>query len=334
MKWILVILIVLGGLTARARAQATEVGPPTPPASEPGAGTVRPEGSTRLQMPVPTMQPAQGFNPLEVIESASKALPGNRGDTPSGGLSPLVSVMLLLTIISLAPAILLMTTCFVRIVVVLGLLKQAMGTQSIPPPQVTTGLAMFMTMLVMAPTIDRIHNEAVKPYQAGEIRSYDELWNRGKQPVRDFMFAQIDATNNWNTLYMILEYRGVDVSEPEKLTRASVDMVALVPAFLLSELKTAFIMGFRVYLPFLVIDMVISTILISMGMMMLPPVIISLPFKLLLFVLVDGWRLVVGSLMHSFEQPVAAVVAFVPMGVTDLYHDARLSAELVLPWIS
>lgn len=332
MRWIFIILISLCGWCARANAQAIEIGPPTP--SKPGAGVVRSDGSSRLQMPVPTLQPAGEFNPLEVIESASKALPGSRGDAPQGSLSPLVSVMLLLTIISLAPAILLMTTCFVRIVVVLGLLKQAMGTQSIPPPQVTTGLAMFMTMLVMAPTIDRIHSEAVKPYQAGEIRSYDELWNKGKQPVRDFMFAQIDATNNWNTLYMILEYRGVDVSEPENLTRADVDMVALVPAFLLSELKTAFIMGFRVYLPFLVIDMVISTILISMGMMMLPPVIISLPFKLLLFVLVDGWRLVVGSLMHSFEQPVAAAVALVPMGVTDLYHDAQLSVSLVFPWIT
>jgi flagellar biosynthetic protein FliP len=121
--------------------------------------------------------------------------------------------------------------------------------------------------------------------------------------VRDFMFDQIEATGNWSSLYMILEHRGVDASRPENLTRADVDMVSLVPAFMLSELKTAFLMGFRVYLPFLVIDMVISTMLISMSMMMLPPVLISLPFKLLLFVLVDGWALVVGSLLHSFVQP-------------------------------
>jgi flagellar biosynthetic protein FliP len=218
----------------------------------------------------------------------------------------------LLTVVSLAPAIMLMTTCFVRIIVVLGLLKQAMGTQSIPPPQVTTGLALFMTMLVMAPTIERINREAIVPYQNGEIRDYDQLWSQAKQPMRDFMFAQIDATGNWSSVYMVLDYRGVDTSAPETLTRADVDMVTLVPAFLLSELKTAFVMGFRIYLPFLVIDMVISTILISMSMMMLPPVMISLPFKLLLFVMVDGWQLVVGSLMRSFEQPTAtaALVSF------------------------
>jgi flagellar biosynthesis protein FliP len=196
----------------------------------------------------------------------------------------------------------LMCTCFVRILIVLGLLKQAMGTQSVPPPQVTTALALFMTLLVMAPTIDRINAEAITPYRQGEIKDYDELWNKAKQPLRDFMFNQIEATGNWSSLYMILEYRGVDTSEPEKLSRADVDMVSLVPAYMLSELKTAFLMGFRIYLPFLVIDMVISTMLIAMSMMMLPPVLISLPFKLLLFVLVDGWTLVVGGLMHSFAQ--------------------------------
>ena len=154
-----------------------------------------------------------------------------------------------------------------------------------------------------------LYTEAVVPYQQGEIRDYDELWARAKQPMRDFMFAQIEATGNWSSLYMVLEYRGVDISEPEKLSRNDVDMVTLVPAYMLSELKTAFVMGFRIYLPFLVIDMVISSILISMSMMMLPPVIVSLPFKLLLFVLVDGWTLIVGNLMRSFEQPGAAKVA-------------------------
>lgn len=324
------ILCLLIALAAPARAQTVEAGPPASPAT--GTADLKPK------LPVPTMQPASELNPLVVLDSAAQALPGARsstGDASGSGLSPLVSIMLLLTVVSLAPAILLMTTCFTRIIVVLGLLKQAMGTQSIPPPQVTTGLAMFMTMLVMAPTIDRVYSEAVVPYQTGEIRSYDELWNKGKQPLRDFMFAQIDATNNWQTLYMVLEYRGVDVSEPDKLTRASVDMVALVPAYMLSELKTAFVMGFRIYLPFLVIDMVISTILISMGMMMLPPVIISLPFKLLLFVLVDGWRLVVGSLMHSFEQPGAVKeVALLPHGVVDLVRDAHLALSTAIPWIA
>jgi flagellar biosynthetic protein FliP len=157
----------------------------------------------------------------------------------------------------------------------------------------------------MAPTVERIDAEALTPYRQGQISTYQELWDSGKQPIRDFMFAQIEATGNWSSLYMMLNYRGVDTSHPELLKRADVDMLALVPAFMLSELKTAFLLGFRVYLPFLVIDMVISTMLISMSMMMLPPVLISLPFKLLLFVLVDGWQLVVGSLMSSFAQPIA-----------------------------
>ena len=159
-----------------------------------------------------------------------------------------------------------------------------------------------MTLLVMAPTLDRIYDEAIDPYNRGEIRDYDTLWDKSKQPLRDFMFDQIEATGNWSSLYMVLNYRGIDTSEPEALTRADVDMIALVPAYMLSELKTAFLMGFRVYLPFLVIDMVIAALLISMSMMMLPPVLISLPFKLLLFVLVDGWQLVTGGLLASFAR--------------------------------
>jgi flagellar biosynthetic protein FliP len=253
--------------------------------------------------------PASDFNPLKMLDAAGNALPGavpgNGGAAqaePKSGLSVAVNILVVLTVISLAPSIMLMTTCFVRILIVLGLLRQAMGTQSVPPPQVITALALFMTLLVMAPTLDRINHEAIEPYRAGQIGDYDELWNKAKTPMRDFMFNQIEATGNWSSLYMILEYRGIDTSAPEKLTRADVDMVSLVPSYMLSELKTAFLMGFRVYLPFLVIDMVISTMLIAMSMMMLPPVLISLPFKLLLFVLVDGWTLIVGGLMHSFAQ--------------------------------
>lgn len=253
-------------------------------------------------------------NPLEVLDSVGRQLPGgqNSGSSnsgPMGGLSPAINIMLILTVISLAPSIMLMTTCFVRITVVLGLLKQAIGTASVPPPQVTVGLALFMTMLVMAPTAQRVYDEAVVPYQRGEVQNYDQLWNQAKQPLRDFMFAQIETTGNWSSLYMVLDYRGIDASQPEKLTRADVDMISLVPAYMLSELKTAFLLGFRVYLPFLIIDIVISSLLISMSMMMLPPVLVSLPFKLLLFVLVDGWTLVVGSLMHGFTQPGAQSTA-------------------------
>lgn len=269
--------------------------------------------TTAPQAPWPAGEPGT-LNPLAVMESAGRALPGAwgaasgvpeaapTGGKRGGGLSAVMSVMLLLTVVTLAPAILLMCTCFVRIIVVLGLLKQAIGAQSVPPPQVITALALFMTMLVMSPTVDRVYHEAVVPYQSGEVESVDELWDRAKQPVRDFMFAQLETTGNWSSLYMVMNYRGVDTTRPESIRREDVGMTELVPAFMLSELKTAFLMGFRVYLPFLVIDMVISGLLISMSMMMLPPVMISLPFKLLLFVLVDGWALIVGNLMRSFAH--------------------------------
>lgn len=251
-------------------------------------------------------------NPIDVLGSAAELLPGRTAGASSEpqGLSTVLNIMILLTVITLAPSLILMTTCFVRIVIVLALLRQAIGAQSLPPPQVTIALSMFMTLLVMTPTIDRIYNEAIIPYQQGQITDYETLWNEGKQPIRDFMFDQIEATGNWSSLYMILNYRGVDATEPQNLTRADVDMISLIPAFMLSELRTAFLMGFRIYLPFLVIDMVIATMLISMSMMMLPPVLISLPFKLLLFVLVDGWQLVVGSLMSSFRQPEPATYVF------------------------
>ncbi|MGP1271904.1 MAG: flagellar type III secretion system pore protein FliP [Phycisphaerales bacterium] len=270
------------------------------------AGTALAQAGTDGPLPVFGPELPGEVNPASMLASAGDLLPrGEPGGSSSGergGLSAALNVMILLSVITLAPAILLMTTSFVRILVVLGLLRQALGTQGLPPPQVLTGLALFMTLLVMAPTLDRIYDEALDPFNRGEIRTYDELWDRAKQPMRDFMFDQIEATGNWSSLYMVLNYRGVDTSDPSALTRADVDMIALVPAFMLSELKTAFLMGFRVYLPFLVIDMVIAALLISMSMMMLPPVLISLPFKLLLFVLVDGWQMVVGGLLASFAR--------------------------------
>lgn len=245
-------------------------------------------------------------NPISVLQSAGRALPleGEDGELEQmlgddQGLSTTLSIVLLLTVLSLAPALLVMMTSFTRIVIVLALLRQALGTQGLPPSQVVVGLALFMTFLVMAPTFERINGEALEPLQAGEITQL-QAWERAKQPLRDFMFAQIEYADNWDDVYMILNYRGVDTSEPETLQRRDVDMLTLTPAFILSELKIAFLIGFRIYLPFLVIDMVVASILISMGMLMLPPVLISLPFKLLLFVLVDGWMLVAGNLLNSF----------------------------------
>jgi flagellar biosynthetic protein FliP len=233
-------------------------------------------------------------NPFAVVEGAAESIPGFEG-----GLSGAMNVLVLLTVLALVPTIMITMTCYVRFIIVLGLLKQALGANGLPPAQLITALALFMTLIVMTPTLERIHAEAIVPYQNGEIQNQLEMWNRAKQPMRDFMFDQIDAAENWSTIYTILNYRGVDTSEPESLTRADVDMITLIPAYVLSELKVAFLMGFRVYLPFLIIDMVIASVLISMSMMMLPPVLISLPFKILLFMLVDGWTLVVGSLMES-----------------------------------
>jgi flagellar biosynthetic protein FliP len=321
--------------TPNALAQS-RVGPPLPDIAIPAPTTV-PAVTQRIADPVRTVRDAfdtsnatsprpdfSSINPLEVLANAGDQLPGvGRGENPpamantaasspsgrsGGGLSTAINILVVLTVITLAPSIMLMTTCFMRIVIVLGLLRQALGTTSIPPPQVITAMALFMTLLVMSPTLDRINSEAIQPYRQGTITDYDTLWNNAKQPMRDYMFAQVDASGNWNSLYMVLEYRGVDISQPENLTRADVDMISLIPAYMLSELKVAFLMGFKLYLPFLVIDMVISTLLIAMGMMMLPPVLISLPFKLLLFVLVDGWTLVVGGLLTSFAQPEAVAM--------------------------
>ncbi len=306
-----IVLLALLTLLASARAHAQGFGPadgaPVPAASPLDLGSALGGAG------------ADPFNPAAILAGAAQAIPGlsssgqggGGGVTPDNasnpaakqGLSPAMNMVLVLTVITLVPSIMLMMTCFLRIVIVLGLLKQALGTQQMPPSQVLLGLSLILTMLVMSPTLDRLNKEVIQPQQRGQLKSYQDLWGAAQQPLRDFMFDQIEATGNYSSLYMILRYRGVDVSDPSKLTRANVDMISLTPAFVLSELKVAFLMGFRIYLPFLVIDLVISAILIAMNMMMLPPVLISLPFKLLLFVLVDGWNLVVGTLLTSFSRP-------------------------------
>ncbi len=254
-------------------------------------------------------------NPLSILRHAGRVLPAAQEDLKNsadpdasgddagpGDLSAAMSILVLLTILSIAPSLLVLTTSFTRIIVVLALLRQAIGTQQLPPSQVIVGLAMFMTFLIMAPTFERIRSEAIVPMQDNQITEL-EAWSRAKQPLRDFMFGQLDHAGNWSDLYMILNYQGVDTSSPQQLTRGDVGMLSLIPAYILSELKVAFLMAFRLYLPFLIIDMVVASVLISMGMMMLPPVFISLPFKLLLFVLVDGWQLVTGTLLNSFAVP-------------------------------
>ena len=207
-------------------------------------------------------------------------------------VSTALQILIVLTILSVAPAILLMTTGFTRIVIVLSFVRQAMGTQQAPSNQIVIGLALFLTFFVMAPVFTQINEQALQPYLAQDI-TQDEALDQALQPMRRFMFSQVSEKD----LQLL-----VDISRaPQPDNAADIGMLTLIPAFMLSELKRAFQMGFLLFVPFLMIDMIVASILMSMGMMMLPPIIISLPFKILLFVLVDGWSLVVGSLVQSFS---------------------------------
>ena len=219
--------------------------------------------------------------------------------TSPEGLSSTLQVMLLLTVLSLAPAILLMTTSFIRIVVVLSLLRQALGTQQLPPSQVITALALFLTLLIMTPVWTQVYHDSIVPYtNSSTPMSLENAWNSGVRPVRRFMAQQIEMAGNSDDVQLFLHHLPTDIPEPKNYDE--VPLQVLLPAFMLSELKTAFLIGFQIYLPFLILDIVVASVTISMGMLMLPPVMISLPFKLMLFVLVDGWHLVVGMLLASF----------------------------------
>jgi flagellar biosynthetic protein FliP len=202
-----------------------------------------------------------------------------------------VKIILMLTILTLAPAILIMMTAFTRIIIVLSFVRQALGTQQMPPNQLLVGLALFLTFFVMSPFFNKINTDALQPFLNNQI-SQEEATEKALAPIRVFMFHQTRA----NDLELFIRMSKLD--QPK--TRADVPTMVLIPSFVLSELKTAFEMGFIIYLPFLVIDMVAASVLMAMGMMMLPPVVISLPFKIMLFVLVDGWTLLIGSLVKSF----------------------------------
>jgi flagellar biosynthetic protein FliP len=253
-----------------------------------------------VMSPVPAMAQASSVGEL-ANQPAAIELPRGLLEGPDAWVSPdrltsTMKIMLLLTVLALAPTILVMTTSFVRIIVVLGLLRQAMGTQQLPPSQVITVLALFLTLLVMSPVWKQVYDEAIEPYTNRQL-TLEQAWTRGVAPVRRFMSLQIERTGNAEDVWLFMDYVP-DAPTPTHFDE--VPLAALLPAFMLSELKTAFLIGFQIYLPFLIVDMVVSTVMISMGMLMLPPVLISLPFKLLLFVLVDGWQLVVGKLLESF----------------------------------
>ncbi len=232
--------------------------------------------------PVPPSFPEAAVPPALTINVDSKPVP----------TSTTIQILILLTVLSLAPALLMMVTCFTRMVVVLSFLRQALGTQQTPPNQVIIGLALFLTLFVMSPTWDRVNKDALQPFLAKQISQAQAL-DRARAPISEFMLKQVREKD----LSLFMDIAKVRApAGPQELP-----LSVLIPAFMVSELRIAFQIGFLIYLPFLIIDIAIASVLLSMGMLMLPPVLISLPFKLILFVLADGWYLVVGSLVRSFE---------------------------------
>ncbi len=220
----------------------------------------------------------------------------NIGINPGGAkggneVSTSLQLMALLTVLSIAPALLILTTAFSRIVIILSLLRTAMGTQNIPPNQVVIGLSLFLTFFVMSPTYEAVNKDAVMPLMAKTI-TFEQAVDRAEKPVKAFMLKNTYKKD----LQLFLEYKG---EQPK--TRDQVSLVSLIPAFIISELKTAFVVGFYMFIPFLIIDLIVASVLMSMGMMMMPPVVVSLPAKILVFVLADGWSVVVSAVLSGYR---------------------------------
>jgi flagellar biosynthetic protein FliP len=266
-------LLILGLATTAGSASAS-------PASASPAGARSASGSTGQLVAAAAPAPKLD-DPVQKLVT----------DVNGGGASPL-TIVLLLGVVSLVPALLMMVTAFTRIVIVLGFTRSALGTQQIPPNQVIIGLSLFLTLFVMAPTFSSVNHDAVQPLMKGTISTGD-AFKKAQEPFKQFMLKQVREKDLG--LFVKLS------NKPAPKNRQDISIGTLVPAFVLSELRTAFLIGFIIFLPFLVIDFVVSAALSSMGMMMLPPVLISLPFKLLLFVAADGWYLVVSSLVRSFN---------------------------------
>lgn len=213
-----------------------------------------------------------------------------------GDFSGNIKILLFLTLISLAPSLLVLLTSFTRIIIVLHFVRTAVGTQTVPPNQVLVGLALFLTLFIMNPIFSEINETALKPFDAGEINQ-EEALEKSLVPLREFMYSQTQAGD----LTLFCDIAGIDdVDVTDEASVNTVPIQVVIPSFILSELRTAFIIGFLIYIPFIVIDMVVASVLMSMGMMMLPPTTISMPFKILLFILADGWDLVIGNLVKTF----------------------------------
>jgi len=266
------------------------------------------------QQPATDLQPAIN-QPPTTAQPFAAVQPSAPGDPAAAPASPLTAnpadwvsrerlgatlqMVLTMSVLSLAPALLMMTTSFIRIAVVLGLLRQALGIGQLPSNQVITSIAMFMSLLIMTPVWKDVYQDAVQPYTAPDsTMTLEQAWQAGVRPIRRFMSRQIEIVGNSEDVWLFYQYLPERTAAPS--TYDDVPLQVLLPAFVLSELKTAFLIGFQIYLPFVIVDLVVSSVTMSMGMVMLPPTMISLPMKLLLFVLVDGWNLVVGMLLASF----------------------------------
>ncbi len=234
--------------------------------------------------------PALAFSQGPVIPKLTMELAAGQAEPQE--VSTLIEIMFLLTVLSMAPAIMLTMTSFTRIIIVFHFLRQAMGTQQMPPNQILAGLAIFMTMVIMYPVGKATNDTAIQPYMAEEI-GFEEALERAQVPIRKFMFKHT-REKDLSIFYTITK-------EDRPKNKEEVPTIMLIAAYTISELKTGFTIGFLIYIPFLILDMVVASILLAMGMMMLPPVMISLPFKILLFILIDGWNLLIGSLVNTFQ---------------------------------
>jgi flagellar biosynthetic protein FliP len=241
-------------------------------------------GSVRLTAPNDPIAPTDPSAPVVKDNNITVSVPGQH--------SQVISIILLVTLLGVAPSVLLLCTSFTKIVVVLSLARSAIGTPSIPPNQVLVGLALFLSLFVMGPTVDQMQKQAIQPYSAGKINA-TQAYRAGVVPLQDFMLKHTRDEE------LALMTKAAD--EPLPKNPKDVDLRTLIPAFVLSELRGAFIIGFVIFIPFLVVDIVVSAILMSLGMVMLPPSLVSLPFKLLLFILVDGWSLIITTLIGSYH---------------------------------
>jgi flagellar biosynthetic protein FliP len=281
--FVLSVFAVLGLLSMPAGAQETV---------EDGDGLILPE-VVDPDLPVAPVEPVDApGQPLQ--PPVAPEIDGPDGTSDSGGTTEdsALSIVVVLTALALVPTVLIIGTSFTRIVIVLGLTRNALGLQGVPPNQVLIGLAVFLTLFVMAPTLTDANEAALQPYLDGELE-FGEAYELGIEPFREFMLTQVREDD----LAMFIEMSPDEAPESAE----DVPITTLAPAFIVSELRAAFIIGFIIFIPFLVVDMIVSATLMAMGMVMLPPVVISLPFKILLFVMVDGWFLLVPTLLRSFE---------------------------------